>query len=348
MNIRRLAIIPIVACVLVACADSRPSDADPPALPSPPAPVETITETVAQPTSETDDNPPRPTTPTETTTKQAESLDLSPRYTRQNIDSYASGYQDGQVSFASVDGSIECEFRPIEQDAPINRNPSLDWRVSFAQGACRFGTSYAVADTNEQNRAGFAELTTAISHVMPENYTTLQPGTYLDLHTMACFTDAADEIACTKYATNETFRINGAGFSMLSNAQRDDIVTTESGLHQVFSSIGEFRFADGNSMSCFFDTPSSSDFWCQTLSTPGWDDGNNLIHMSVSGNNITVIGTQVGNPGLDYFRGRQLIDAKNSLFDASLAVINEGDRVRFRTATGKEIWVSSSDYGSGV
>ena len=154
---------------------------------------------------------------------------------------------------------------------------------------------------------------------MPENYTTLSPGTYIDLHTMACFTESADEISCIKYATNETFRISAQGFEMLSNAQRDAELTTQGGLYQAFSSIAELRFSDGNAMSCFFDAPGSQDFWCQTLSTPGWDDGNNLIHLTVTGGKLSLMGTQVGNPGLDYFRGRQLIEAPNSLLDASLS-----------------------------
>lgn len=336
MKTKWLAIIPFVALAVVACSDTQP-------------PVtETVTETAPQPTSETAAQPPQPTTPAETTTQQAEGINLTPRYTRQNVGHFSSGYQPGQVSFSSADGTIKCEFRPMEQDAPINREPSTDWRLSFAQGACQFNDGYVVADTNVENRPGFAEYTTAISHVMPENYTTLPPGTYIDLHTMACFTESADEISCIKYATNETFRISAQGFEMLSNAQRDAELTTQGGLYQAFSSIAELRFSDGNAMSCFFDAPGSQDFWCQTLSTPGWDDGNNLIHLTVTGGKLSLMGTQVGNPGLDYFRGRQLIEAPNSLLDASLSVTLDGDRVRFRTATGEEMWVSSSDYGLGV
>lgn len=335
MKIRRLAIISILAFSLVACAETSPD------TPLESQPTETVTETVVTPptTSKTTSSA------AETTTELPLATDLTPRYLRQDLKNYQSANsEEGQVSFASADGAITCEFRPLEQDAPLNREPSLDWRLGFAQGGCAFGANYVAVDSGET----FSDLSATAPHSTPETYTPLEPGTYLDLHTMGCFADTADAIACTKYATNETFRIDGAGLTMLSPEQKAEVFSTEYGLYQSLSSVAEFHFADGNVMSCFFETPGSEDFWCQSLSRQGWDDGNNLLHLKLSDGHIEVVGSQVGNPGLDYFRGRQPIEAPNSLLDASLAVHHDGNRVRFSTASGEELWVGLNAYGLGV
>lgn len=100
MKTKWLAIIPFVALAVVACSDTQP-------------PVtETVTETAPQPTSETAAQPPQPTTPAETTTQQAEGINLTPRYTRQNVGHFSSGYQPGQVSFPQLMEPLNVSFAP--------------------------------------------------------------------------------------------------------------------------------------------------------------------------------------------------------------------------------------------
>ncbi|WP_156322924.1 hypothetical protein [Corynebacterium deserti] len=89
---------------------------------------------------------------------------------------------------------------------------------------------------------------------MPDTYTPLQVGQYVDLHTMGCVADSTRSIACTKYATNDTFTIDGWVFRMLGDAEREQLFGAQAG---------------------------NEEFWCQTLGNELWEGSNNLLHFTV-------------------------------------------------------------------
>lgn len=351
MKIRAITAVFFLCAGLAACSGQPGSPQTP-----------TTDETASAPNSDTsvpdDPAPPHPTTPqtsspdtpvTDTSsTGQPPSADMSLRYQRADLGNYASGLADGQISFSSTDGAVKCEFQPREENAPIDRPPSLDWRLGYAEGACQFADTFAQVDSDPSRNPVFAQEVTGVSIPMPEMFTPLPAGTFLDLHTMGCFAPSAGSIACTKYATNDTFTADSQGFSLLSPYESADLLTTSGGFYQALSTTVVLNDGEANAMTCFFEMPGSTDFWCQSLGESRWENGNNLLHFVINNGEVISASSQVGNPGLEYYRGRQLASQTPMLIDATLAVTNDGERVAFYTPQGASFWVTPTDYGLGV
>ncbi|WJY93191.1 hypothetical protein CFAEC_11995 [Corynebacterium faecale] len=329
MKARWLWVLPLVALTGVVCSTSSERDI---------RPDET---TVVQ--------EPEPATPA----AQPGLPPASPRYERLPRDYFTvpDPGVGGQVAFSSPDGSIHCEFRPMEENPPQDGEPPGDWRVGFSQGACRWGNhhqpDYVVADSNPGNRPGFAEQQSWISHVMPDYYTPLVEGNYLDLHTMGCFTESADEISCLKYQSGEGFTITSAGYQQLSGAAVDARMETGDGVTQVFSPTPVFSFADGQEVACFHEPPDETAFFCQSYGPSLWEGSLNLVQFALSEEHVELVGARGSNPGLDVYLARQLVGAPKALVLDHLTVYNNGTRLTFLTRSGEEFWVSADAVGVG-
>lgn len=354
MKTRWLWALPLVALTVVACSTS-PDTGTSPATTIAQTGVTTNVTSTAETTPEQSPDPTAPVNSPKPETPGAQPglQPASPRYERipRNYFTVPDPSSGGQVAFSSPDGSIRCEFRPMEDNPPLNMEPTGNWRLGFAQGACQWGDQqqpeYVVADSNPENRPGFAEQQSWISHAMPDYYTPLFEGNYLDLHTMGCFTERADEISCLKYQTGEGFTINSAGYQRLDAGGSADLLDTGDGVMQVLSPTPVFSLADGQELACFHEPPDNTQFFCQTLGPSLWGESHNLVHFRLLEDRVELIGSTGANPGFDVYLARQPVGTSKALVDDHLTVNNDGTRLTFLTRNGEEFWVSADAFGVG-
>lgn len=268
-----------------------------------------------------------------------------PRYTRLAPENFGSGSEPGQVGFATADGRVTCEFRPVEEDPSPDRAPSSDWLLGFAQGSCRHGGpdtySYVVADTDPQRRPEFAGQQDWLNHLMPTAYHPLRPGTYIDLHTLGCLAASEDSLTCVKYATNEAFQIDPAGSRMLDAPELGALLDT-GGLRQILSPVPVFSVDGASRIACFTETPGDGNYWCQMLGPVLWPGEHNLVRIGLDTGEIELLGAD---PALSFHRARQPVTTGAALVDEKISAHVDGDRVQFRTGTGTAFWVGSGGAG---
>lgn len=257
----------------------------------------------------------------------------------------------GQVAFSSSDGSVQCEFRPMEDNPPLNMEPLGNWRLGFSQGACRWGDQnhpdYAVVDTRAEIRPGFAEQQDWINHVMPESYPALVPGTYIDLHTMGCFAEHAEEISCMKYKTGEAFAISSQGYRWLDESALTRSMDAGDQITQVLSSTPVFALTNGQKIACFREHPDRTQFFCQSLGPSLWGEEDNIVHFRLTDDHVEVIGSMAANPGLEVYLAQQPVVASKVLIHDGVTVQNNGTRLALRTSSGDAFWVSADEFGLG-